>query len=86
LPHLRREIKEAAWKYAGVVRSKEGMKEGLVKLLGSEGVDILRKKKEMNLVLAQMAKMMAGLDKIDLPGGEIHLLTSLNLSPSPPSP
>ncbi len=46
--------------------------EGLVKLLGSEGVDILRKKKQMNLVLAQMAKLMAGLDKIDLPGGEIR--------------
>jgi fumarate reductase (CoM/CoB) subunit A len=32
LPHIRRQIKEAAWKYAGVVRSEKGMREGLVKL------------------------------------------------------
>jgi succinate dehydrogenase/fumarate reductase flavoprotein subunit len=31
-PHIRRQIKEAAWKYAGVVRSGTGMREGLVKL------------------------------------------------------
>ncbi len=32
LPHIRRQIKEAAWKYAGVVRSEKGIREGLVKL------------------------------------------------------
>jgi len=37
--------------------------ESLVKLLGSEAVDILRKKKKMNVVLAQMAKMMAGMEE-----------------------
>lgn len=36
--------------------------ESLVKLLGSEAVDILRKKKKMNVILAQMAKMMAGME------------------------
>ena len=35
--------------------------ENLVKLLGSEGVDILRQKKKMNIVLAQLAKTMAGM-------------------------
>lgn len=46
--------------------------ESLVKLLGSEGVNILRKKKDLNVVLAQMAKMMAGMDKMPLPGGAIR--------------
>jgi aspartate oxidase len=32
LAHIRRQIKEAAWKYAGVIRSEKGMREGLVKL------------------------------------------------------
>ena len=36
LPNIRRQIKEVAWKCAGVVRSEEGMKEGLTKLKGLE--------------------------------------------------
>jgi succinate dehydrogenase/fumarate reductase flavoprotein subunit len=32
LPHIRKQIKEAAWNYAGVVRSEKGMREGLFKL------------------------------------------------------
>jgi len=36
--------------------------ESLVKLLGHEAVDILREKKKMNIVLAQLAKMMAGME------------------------
>jgi succinate dehydrogenase/fumarate reductase flavoprotein subunit len=32
LPNIRKQIKEIAWKCAGVVRSEEGMKKGLVKL------------------------------------------------------
>ena len=46
--------------------------ESLVKLLGSEGVDILREKREMNIVLAKLAKMMAGMHKIPLPDGSIR--------------
>ncbi len=49
--------------------------ESLVKLLGGEGVDILREKKQMNVVLAKMAKMMAGMEQIPLPGGEIRNAT-----------
>jgi hypothetical protein len=37
--------------------------ESLVKLLGHEAVDILRAKKDMNMVLAQLAKMMAGMEE-----------------------
>lgn len=36
LPNIRRQIREVAWKCAGVVRSEEGMKEGLTKLKGLE--------------------------------------------------
>jgi fumarate reductase (CoM/CoB) subunit A len=32
LPHIRKQIREVAWKCAGVVRSREGMKEGSTKL------------------------------------------------------
>jgi fumarate reductase (CoM/CoB) subunit A len=32
LPNIRKQIREIAWKCAGVVRSEEGMKEGVVKL------------------------------------------------------
>jgi hypothetical protein len=46
--------------------------ESLVKLLGSEGVEVLRKKKEMNVVLAKMAKLMAGMEYVELPGGIIR--------------
>lgn len=46
--------------------------ESLVKLLGSEGVDILREKKQMNVILAKMAKMMAGMEQVSLPGGTIR--------------
>ncbi|MHA1279167.1 MAG: hypothetical protein ACTSQI_04785 [Candidatus Helarchaeota archaeon] len=49
--------------------------ESLVKLLGSEGVDVLREKKEMNIVLAKMAKLMAGMEHMDLPMGEIRNAT-----------
>ena len=49
--------------------------ESLVKLLGSEGVDILREKKQMNVILAKMAKMMAGMETMDLPGGTIRKAT-----------
>lgn len=49
--------------------------ESLVKLLGSKGVDILRKKKKMNIVLAKLAKLMAGMENIDLPGGTIRKAT-----------
>ncbi|MHA1266304.1 MAG: hypothetical protein ACTSRS_13810 [Candidatus Helarchaeota archaeon] len=50
--------------------------ESLVKLLGSEGVEILKEKKEMNIVLAKMAKMMAGMQQASLPGGEIRNASS----------
>lgn len=46
--------------------------EGLVKLLGSEGVSILRKKKDLNIVLAQLAKVMAGMKTMPVPGGKIR--------------
>ncbi|MDD1778001.1 MAG: hypothetical protein LUQ65_07500 [Candidatus Helarchaeota archaeon] len=36
--------------------------ESLVKLLGHEAVDILRVKRDLNVVLAQLAKMMAGME------------------------
>ncbi len=36
LSSIRRQIKETAWKYAGVVRSEDEMKEGLVKVKGLE--------------------------------------------------
>ncbi len=50
--------------------------ESLVKLLGSEGVEILRKKREMNVVLANLAKMMAGMHEVPLPAGFIRDATS----------
>ncbi|MHA1377887.1 MAG: hypothetical protein ACTSRG_05855 [Candidatus Helarchaeota archaeon] len=46
--------------------------EPMTKLLGSEGVDILKAKKELNVVLAQLAKLMAKMEKIPLPGGTIR--------------
>jgi succinate dehydrogenase/fumarate reductase flavoprotein subunit len=36
LPNIRNQIRETAWKYAGVVRSQEGMKEGLAKVTDLE--------------------------------------------------
>jgi aspartate oxidase len=45
LPNLRRQIREVAWKYAGVVRSEEGMKEGLIKVTALE--------KELNGIIPQ---------------------------------
>jgi hypothetical protein len=49
--------------------------EPLTKLLGSYGIDILRKKRGLSVVLAQLAKMMAKMQKISLPGGNIREAT-----------
>jgi hypothetical protein len=49
--------------------------EPLTKLLGGYGIDILRKKKGLSVVLAQLAKMMAKMQKIPLPSGKIREVT-----------
>ncbi len=49
--------------------------EPLTKLLGSRGVDIIKAKKDLNPVLAQLAKLMAKMQKMPLPGGEIRDVT-----------
>ena len=46
--------------------------EPLTKLLGSYGIEILRKKRGLSIVLAQLAKLMAKMQKISLPGGKIR--------------
>jgi fumarate reductase (CoM/CoB) subunit A len=59
LPYLRRQIKEAAWKFAGVVRSEEGMREGLAKVSDLESAlkvfvpqTIIDRKLKLDLVSA----------------------------------
>ncbi len=49
--------------------------EPLTKLLGSYGIDILKKKKGLSAVLAQLAKLMAKMQKISLPSGNIREAT-----------
>ncbi|MHA1386043.1 MAG: hypothetical protein ACTSR3_20000 [Candidatus Helarchaeota archaeon] len=50
--------------------------EPLTKLLGSEGVDIIKAKKELNIVLAKLAKLMAKIETMQLPGGKIRDATA----------
>ena len=50
--------------------------EPFTKLLGSEGVEVIKKKKGLNVVLAQLAKLMASMKTESLPGGIIRDATS----------
>lgn len=46
--------------------------EPLTKLLGSDGVELIKEKRGLNPVLAQLAKLMAKMQTMPLPGGTIR--------------